>query len=195
MRFESLKTLYSIKNYMVLELALGAGILALLFAAISGFYIMRKDSGSEKMKQIASAIKEGANAFLNRQYKKVAIFTIIIAVVLYLAINSVTAVTFILGAILSAIAGYIGMQVSIRANVRTAQAASKGVNEALKVSFLGGSVNGMSIVGLGILGMSILYIILGDVNAMLGFGFGASLVSLFARVGGGIFTKAADVGA
>ncbi len=180
---------------MVLELALGAGILALLFAAVSGFYIMRKDSGNEKMKRIASAIMEGANAFLNRQYKTVVIFAIIVAVILYFAINAITAATFLIGAALSAIAGYIGMQISIRANVRTAQAASKGVNEALQVSFIGGSVNGMSIVGLGILGMSILYLILGDVNAMVGFGFGASLVSLFARVGGGIFTKAADVGA
>lgn len=179
---------------MALELVIGSGILALLFAVFSTMSIMRKDQGTDKMKSIAKAISIGANAFLNRQYKTVAIVTVIIAIILYAALGSIIAGTFVLGALLSAIAGYIGMHISIRSNVRTAQAASSGVSEALRVAFLGGSVNGFSIVGLGILGMAILYIILGSPMAMIGFGFGASLVSLFARVGGGIFTKAADVG-
>ncbi|HLD85717.1 MAG TPA: sodium-translocating pyrophosphatase [archaeon] len=179
---------------MALELVIGSGILALLFAVFSTMSIMRKDQGTDKMKSIAKAISVGANAFLNRQYKTVAICTVIVAIILYAALGSIIAVTFVFGALLSAIAGYIGMHISIRSNVRTAQAATNGVSEALRVAFLGGSVNGFSIVGLGILGMAVLYIVLGNPMAMIGFGFGASLVSLFARVGGGIFTKAADVG-
>src|SRR3989344_3125894 len=179
---------------MALELVIGSGILALLFAVFSTMSIMRKDQGTDKMKSIAKAISVGANAFLNRQYKTVAICTVIVAIILYAALGSIIAVTFVFGALLSAIAGYIGMHISIRSNVRTAQAATNGVSEALRVAFLGGSVNGFSIVGPGILGMAVLYIVLGNPMAMIGFGFGASLVSLFARVGGGIFTKAADVG-
>src|SRR3989338_6853385 len=179
---------------MALELVIGSGILALLFAVFSTMSIMRKDQGTDKMKSIAKAISVGANAFLNRQYNTVAVVTVIIAIILYIALGSIIAVTFVFGALLSAIAGYIGMHISIRSNVRTAQAATNGVSDALRVAFLGGSVNGFSIVGLGILGMAVLYIVLGNPMAMIGFGFGASLVSLFARVGGGIFTKAADVG-
>lgn len=176
-------------------LAIGSSVLALLFALVSALYVLRQDKGSQKMVEIAAAIQKGANAFLARQYKTVAIFTVIIAAILGVAFGIPTAVSFLAGAILSALAGYIGMFISIRANVRTAQAATKGLSRALATSFRGGAVTGFSIVGLGLLGITALYWLYGDVNLIIGFGFGASLVSLFARVGGGIFTKAADVGA
>ncbi|MBI2176086.1 sodium-translocating pyrophosphatase [Candidatus Woesearchaeota archaeon] len=177
-------------------LAFAGSIVALLFALLSTMKVLRQDSGNEAMQRIASAIREGAVAYLNRQYKTVAIITAILAVVIAVVLKSyVLAAAFVLGAFLSALAGYIGMMVSVRANVRTAQAATRSLKDAFNVAFKGGSVTGFAVAGLGLLGVSVLYLILKDPNLLIGFGFGASLISLFARVGGGIYTKGADVGA
>lgn len=177
-------------------LAFAGGIVALLFALLSTMKVLRHDSGNEAMQKISSAIREGAVAYLNRQYKTVAIITVILAVVIAVALKSyVLAVAFVIGAFLSALAGYIGMMVSVRANVRTAQAATRSLKDAFDVAFTGGAVTGFAVAGLGLLGVSVLYLILRDPNLLIGFGFGASLISLFARVGGGIYTKGADVGA
>src|SRR5665648_637052 len=175
-----------------------AGLVSLIFSAIFTKYVLKQDPGTEKMKEIASAIQEGAMAYLNRQYKTIAIVAAIIFVLIMILIKdnaSILAIGFLAGAITSAAAGYIGMNVSIRANVRTAYAARLGLNQAMNVAFKGGAVTGLAVVGLALLGVSTFYIIFEDVTLIIGFGFGASLVSLFARVGGGIFTKAADVGA
>ncbi len=177
-------------------LAFAGSIVALLFALLSTMKVLRQDSGSEAMRQIASAIREGAVAYLNRQYKTIAVITIILAVVIAVALKSyILAAAFVLGAFLSALAGYIGMMVSVRANVRTAQAATRSLKDAFDVAFTGGAVTGFAVAGLGLLGVTVLYLILKDPHLLIGFGFGASLISLFARVGGGIYTKGADVGA
>ncbi len=177
-------------------LAFAGSIVALLFALLSTMKVLRQDSGNESMRQISSAIREGAVAYLNRQYKTVAVITFILAVVIAVALKSyVLAIAFVLGAFLSALAGYIGMMVSVRANVRTAQAATRSLKDAFDVAFTGGSVTGFAVAGLGLLGVSVLFLILKDPHLLIGFGFGASLISLFARVGGGIYTKGADVGA
>ncbi|HIJ99810.1 TPA: sodium-translocating pyrophosphatase [archaeon] len=172
-----------------------AAVAGLLFAAYLILDVRKYDKGTPKMQEIASAIKEGAMAYLNRQYRTIAIFTALIAPVLYYVLSWQTAVGFVAGAIMSALAGYIGMAISVEANVRTASAAKSGVESALAVAFRGGAVTGMAVVGLGLLGISGFYMWFGNATLLIGFGFGASLVSLFARVGGGIFTKAADVGA
>ena len=179
----------------MIELIFGSAALALLFAGICAWFVMKQDRGNQKMIDISKAIQEGATAFLNRQYKTISIFAVVIAIILGLILGVNAAVSFIVGALLSALAGYIGMNISIRANVRTAKAAEHGISKALRTSFMGGAVTGFAVVGLGLLGVSSLYFIYGNVNVIIGFGFGASLVSLFARVGGGIYTKAADVGA
>jgi K(+)-stimulated pyrophosphate-energized sodium pump len=175
-----------------------AGIIGLVFALYLVSYIMKLDAGTEKMKAIASAIQEGAMAYLNRQYKTVAVIAIILAILIGVTINLETAAGFILGAIMSAAAGYLGMNISVRSNVRCANAARESMKKALDVAFKGGAVTGISVASLALLGVSGLFIAFGgDVNAIdkvVGFGFGASLISLFARIGGGIFTKAADVG-
>jgi K(+)-stimulated pyrophosphate-energized sodium pump len=175
-----------------------AGIIGLIFALYLVLYILKLDPGTEKMKEIASAIQEGAMAYLNRQYKTVAIIAVILTVVIYKAINPGTAVAFVLGAIMSAAAGYLGMNISVRANVRCANAAKEGMAKALDVAFKGGAVTGISVASFALLGVSGLFIAFGGntdaVDKIVGFGFGASLISLFARIGGGIFTKAADVG-
>ena len=175
-----------------------AGVIGLLFAVYLVFYIIKLDAGTDKMKAIASAIQEGAMAYLNRQYKTVAIIAVILTVVIALAINTGTAVAFVLGAIMSAAAGYLGMNISVRANVRCANAAKEGMAKALDVAFKGGAVTGISVASFALLGVGGLFIIFGGnvdaVDKIVGFGFGASLISLFARIGGGIFTKAADVG-
>ena len=174
-----------------------AGLVALLFAGFFARSILKEGTGSEKMQQIAGAIQEGAMAYLNRQYKTIAIVAVILAALIFFLLPEGTkmAVGFLVGAISSAVAGYIGMNVSVRANVRTAHAASKGLQKAMSVAVRGGAVTGLAVVGLALLGTSGFYILYGDVDLVVGFGFGASLISLFARVGGGIFTKAADVGA
>lgn len=180
---------------MVFEFVIGSAVLALLISLFLGWSVLKREQGSQKMKDIAAAIKEGAVAYLNRQYKTVGIFAVILAAAIYFFLGLVATVSFIAGALLSALAGYIGMMISVRANVRTAKAAENGVSDALNVSFRGGAVTGFAIVGLGLLGMAVLFILFKDPNMIIGFGFGASLISLFARVGGGIYTKAADVGA
>ena len=172
------------------------GLLALIFAFYKANSINKVSPGNEKMKEISSYIQEGAMAFLSREYKSLTIFIVVLFIVLIAAIGWETAISFLLGAIFSILAGYFGMKVATKANVRTANAAKeKGMNKALDVAFSGGSVMGMCVVGLGILGVGLLYIIFGDPEIITGFGLGASSIALFARVGGGIYTKAADVGA
>lgn len=178
-----------------IEIAAASGILALVVAIVLSISIFRRDAGSKKMQEISSAIREGAVAYLNRQYKTVSIFIVILAIILFYFLGTAAAVSFLIGSVLSALAGYVGMMIAVRANVRTAKAAEKGIGDALSVAFRGGAVTGMSIVGLGMVGMVALFVAFGDPDIIIGFGFGASLISLFARVGGGIFTKAADVGA
>ncbi|KKG14351.1 pyrophosphatase [Methanosarcina sp. 2.H.T.1A.6] len=174
-----------------------AGVISLVFAAFFAKSVLKEDTGNEKMQEIAGAIQEGAMAYLNRQYKTIAVVSIILAfLILFLLDDGLKiAIGFLAGAISSAAAGYIGMSVSVRANVRTAHAASNGIEKAMSVAFRGGAVTGLAVVGLALLGTSGFYILYGNVDLVVGFGFGASLISLFARVGGGIFTKAADVGA
>ncbi|MBU4372892.1 MAG: sodium-translocating pyrophosphatase [Euryarchaeota archaeon] len=175
-----------------------AGVIGLIFAVYLALYILKLDAGSDRMKAIASAIQEGAMAYLNRQYKTVAVIAVILAILIAWAINVFTAITFILGAVMSAAAGYLGMNISVRSNVRCANAAKESMQKALSVAFKGGAVTGISVASLALLGVSGLYIALGGdakaVEKVVGFGFGASLISLFARIGGGIYTKAADVG-
>ncbi len=174
-----------------------AGLISLLFAGFFARSILKEDAGSEKMQEIAGAVQEGAMAYLNRQYKTIAVVAVILSVLIFALLEDgdKIAIGFLVGAISSAAAGYVGMNVSVRANVRTASAASKGLQKAMSVAFRGGAVTGLAVVGLALLGTSGFYILYGNVDLVVGFGFGASLISLFARVGGGIFTKAADVGA
>ncbi len=179
---------------MAIEAVL-VGMLALVFALYLALGIKRQEAGNEKMKEIAGAIEEGAMAYLKRQYRTVGMFALVLAIVLFFLMGSNVAFSFVLGAAFSALAGYIGMKVSVMANVRTANAARAGLEQALSTAFRGGTVTGMAVVGLGLVGVSGLYLLYGDPNIIIGFGFGASLISLFARVGGGIYTKAADVGA
>ncbi|MEI6528638.1 MAG: sodium-translocating pyrophosphatase [bacterium] len=177
--------------------ALIASILAIAYGLVLASSILKKSAGNDKMQAIAKAIQDGASAYLNKQYKTIAI----IAAVLFLIVGFIPmlgwtmAIGFLVGAIFSALAGYIGMNVSVRANVRTTEAAKSGLKAALDVAFKGGTVTGLLVVGLALLGVTAFYAITKDVNALVGLGFGASLISVFARLGGGIFTKAADVGA
>lgn len=176
-------------------IALGSAGLALIYGLFLIWQILKSDPGSKEMQEIALAIQQGAKAYLNRQYKTVAWIALILAVVLFFALGLKTAIGFLLGAVLSASAGYIGMNVAVRANVRTAQAASKGLAAALSMAFRGGAVTGLFVVGLGLIGVAGFYLVTKDISALIGLGFGASLISIFARLGGGIYTKAADVGA
>ncbi len=171
-------------------------VCALLFAAYKAHFVAKQDPGTKKMQEIATAISEGAHAFLVSEYKILAIFIAVLFVLIAIFINIGTALCFLLGALCSILAGFFGMNVATRANVRTANAARKfGMNKALAVAFSGGSVMGMCVVGLGLLGCSLIYIITGNYQILFGFSLGASSIALFARVGGGIYTKAADVGA
>lgn len=186
----------------LLYLAPAAGILSLVFSGLFAYLVLKQPSGTEEMKNIASAIQEGAMAYLNRQYRTVAVVAIILAAAIYLLLGddgAKIALGFLAGAAASAVAGYIGMNVSVRANVRTANAAKEGLEKAISIAFRGGAVTGLAVVGLALLGTSGFYILYGgqpqNVDLVIGFAFGASLISLFARVGGGIYTKAADVGA
>ncbi|OQA04836.1 MAG: K(+)-insensitive pyrophosphate-energized proton pump [bacterium ADurb.Bin400] len=178
-----------------LAIALSASVLAVVYALILISYILKKPVGNKKMADIAKAIQDGATAFLNRQYSTVAAVAAVLFIVLLYTLNWQTAVGFITGAILSALAGYIGMMVCVRANVRTAEASRKGVQSGMDVAFKSGTVTGMFVVGLSLLAVAGFYAIFRDTVALIGFGFGGSLISIFARLGGGIFTKAADVGA
>lgn len=178
-------------------IAPSAGIISLAFATFFANNVLKEHTGSKRMQEIAGAIQEGSVAYLSRQYRTIAmVSTMLMVLILFLFDDGLkVAVSFLAGAISSTAAGYIGMSVSVRANVRTAYAASSGIEKALSVAFRGGAITGLAVVGLALLGTSGFYILYGDVNLVVGFGFGASLISLFARVGGGIFTKAADVGA
>ena len=182
--------------------ALAAGGVAVLFAAFTAFRVLGADPGNERMRVIGDAIRDGAGTFLRREYTVLAPFVIVVAVGLWALIdlwtldNAVpeTAIAYLAGTICSATAGFVGMNVAVRANVRTAASAMRGLNPALRVAFSSGSVMGITVVGIGLLGVTVLYVIFQDVTVIAGFGFGASSIALFARVGGGIFTKAADVG-
>src|SRR5438105_1027675 len=171
------------------------GLAAVLFAVVLIFLVLRKPTGNDRMREIAAAIQEGAAAYLNRQYTLIAIIGVIIAVVIGLSIGWETAALYVVGAVLSASAGYVGMNIAVRANLRTAEAARGGLNPALQVAFRGGAVTGFMVVGLGLLGVSAAYLVFKNPDSLVGLAFGASLVSVFARLGGGIYTKAADVGA
>ena len=195
-------------SQLVTWLAVGAGLAALVYGIALTIYVLRLPKGSERMQEIASAIQEGASAYLNRQYAIIGIVAVVIFVVIWLALNLVTAIGFLIGAAASALAGYIGMHVAVRTNVRTAEAAKTSLSGALSVAFKGGAVTGLFVVGLALLAIALFYGILGQfggfddaesikhaIDALLGLGFGGSLISVFARLGGGIFTKGADAGA
>ena len=180
---------------MEILLALGVGVVTLIYAVFIAYRVSSAPAGTDKMQDIAKAIQEGANAFLMRQYKTLAPIVLVLLALIYYGVNMETALAFFGGVVSSALAGYIGMQVSVRANVRVAEAAKTGLKPAFGLSFNGGAVTGMALAGLALLGVGGLYMAFGNLVPLIGYGFGASLMSLFARVGGGIYTKAADVGA
>jgi len=175
-------------------LILGAAMAALLYGVILISWILKLPAGNDKMQEIASAIQEGASAYLNKQYQIIAVVALVLFAGLWMFLGANTAIGFLIGALASSAAGYIGMNVSVRANVRTTEAARDGLAKALSVSFKGGAVTGLMVVGLGLLSVAGFYFWTNDVKALIGLGFGGSLISVFARLGGGIFTKGADVG-
>ena len=188
------KGIYVLSTYLILSAI--AGLLALGVGAMLTSAIAKEDPGNEKMQEISGHIHEGAMAFLYREYRALAIFIVVVAIIISVCLSVKTAACFVGGACFSILAGYFGMNVATKANVRTTQAASRSMSEALKIAFSGGSVMGLGVVGLGILGLSIAYFVFdGNIDVVTGFGLGASSIALFARVGGGIYTKAADVGA
>ncbi|KAF5065217.1 putative K(+)-stimulated pyrophosphate-energized sodium pump [anaerobic digester metagenome] len=172
------------------------GVLALVFAFVLAGKVNREEEGTERMAEIAAAIREGANAFLKAEYRILVIFAVVLFILIGFGVDWMTAGCFVVGALLSTLAGYFGMSVATKANVRTANAARVGgMNKALSIAFSGGAVMGMSVVGLGLLGVGTIYVLTQNANILFGFGLGASSIALFGRVGGGIYTKAADVGA
>jgi len=179
----------------ILIFSLIASLAAIIFAAYLAMKVLAAPQGSGKMVEIAQAIKEGAQAYLNRQTKTVGIVAVILALVLYFTLGFYTMLGFLVGAFASALAGYIGMNVAVRANVRTAEAAKRGIAPALRLAFQGGSVTGLLVVGLALGAVALFYLLTNDLKALIGLAFGGSLISVFARLGGGIFTKGADVGA
>ncbi len=172
-----------------------AGIAALVYGLVITYWVLQKSPGDKKMQEIASAIQEGAKAYLTRQYSTVAVVAIILGIIIWKFLGGHSAAGFVVGAVSSALAGIIGMFVAVRANVRTAEAARSSLKDAFGLAFKGGAVTGLFVVGLGILSVSLFYKFTGDIKSLVGLAFGASLISVFARLGGGIFTKGADVGA
>jgi K(+)-stimulated pyrophosphate-energized sodium pump len=180
---------------ITLPLVLGCGVFGLAYGGWAGMSVLKMSAGNERMQSIAAAIQEGASAYMNRQYTTIAGVGVLLLLIIGATLGIKTAAGFAVGVLLSSLSGFVGMYVSVRANVRTAEAARNGLEAALGVAFKGGSVTGLMVVGLGLLGVAGFYAVTRDVQALIGLGFGASLISVFARLGGGIYTKAADVGA